>query len=139
MPKNNKLVFLGENIVFPNKRVQWATTKLAYGLRRAPYTNRMKILNLYPLDVRRMRGDFILLYSLFESGQVAQLFCSATTDHLRGHERKLFKSRAVSSIRLNFYSCRVVEPWNNLPREMLCAPSKVYFKRRLYSYLGINN
>ena len=87
-----------------------AATKLVYGLRQAPSTNGMKIPNLYPLDVRRLRGDFILLYSLFESGQVAQLFSSATTDHFRGHERKLFKPRAVSSIRLNFNSCRMVEP-----------------------------
>ena len=121
------------------ERVQRAATKLVYGLRQVPYWNRMEILNLYPLDVRRLRGDLILLYTLFESGQVTQLFGSATTDHLRGHERKLFKPRAGSSIRLNFYSCRIVESWNNLPREVVCAPSKDSFKRRLDKYLGINN
>ena len=66
--------------------VQRVATKLVYGIRQAPYWNRMEILNLYPLDVRRLRGDLILLYILFESGQVAQLFGSATTDRLRGHE-----------------------------------------------------
>ena len=55
----------------------------------------MEILNLYPLDVRRLQGDLILLYSLFESGQVTQLFGSATTDHLRGHERKLIDATDV--------------------------------------------
>ena len=121
------------------ERVQRAATKLVYGLRQVPYWNRLEILNLYPLDIRRLRGDLILLYTLFESGQVTQLFGSATTDHLRGHERKLFKPRAGSSIRLNFYSCRIVESWNNLPREVVCAPSKDSFKRHLDSYLGINN
>ena len=57
----------------------------------------------------------------------------------RYHERKLFKPRAGSSIRLHFYSCRIVESWNNLPREVVCAPSKDSFKRRLDKYLGINN
>ena len=99
----------------------------------------MKILNLYPLDMQRLRGDLILLYSPFESGQNEQLFGSATTGYLRGHERKLFKPRAVSFIRLNSYSCRVVEPWNNLPLELICASSKDSFKLRLDSFLGINN
>ena len=49
----------------------------------------MEILNLYSMDVRRLRGDLILFYSLFESGQVAQVFGSATTDHLFGHEKTL--------------------------------------------------
>ena len=40
----------------------WATT--------STILNRMEILNLYPLDVRKLRGDLILLYSLFESARL---------------------------------------------------------------------
>ena len=121
------------------ERVQRTATKLVYWLRQAPYWNRMEILNLYLLDVRRLRGDLILLYTLFRIRSGYTAFGSATTDHLRRHERKLFKPRAGSSFRMNFYSCRIVESWNNLPRREICASSKDSFKRRLDSYLGINN
>ena len=46
--------------------------------------------------------------------------------HTRGHTFKLFPR---TDARKYFFIRRVVEPWNNLPQEVLCAASVDDFKK----------
>ena len=74
----------------------------------------------------------------FEQGKVEELFNFAETNYLRGHKYKLFKHRARTSSRLHFFSLRVVLPWNDLPNNVVSAPNKDIFKKRLDVWLGLD-
>jgi hypothetical protein len=121
------------------ERVQRAATKAVHGLSNTSYTIRMRILDLYSLDVRRLRGDLMFTYSLFQSGLAEVVFDMAETRHLRGHERKIFLPRSNTLIRHSFFTCRIVNAWNLLPPDVVMAVSKASFKTRLDSYLSTHS
>jgi len=52
---------------------------------------------------------------------------------LRGHDYKLLKRHCHSQVRLQF-SYRVVNLWNNLPVDVVSAPSLNFFKGRMDNY-----
>ncbi|KFO70184.1 hypothetical protein N303_04042, partial [Cuculus canorus] len=52
------------------------------------------------------------------------------------NEYKLERGRFRLDIRRNFFTTRVVRPWNRLPREVVAAPSLEVFKARLDGALG---
>ena len=51
------------------EKVQRRATKIVPGLEDLPYDQRLKILNLYPLEERRIRGDMICIWKMF-NGQI---------------------------------------------------------------------
>ena len=63
------------------------------------------------------------------------------TSNTRTHNFKLLKSRVNTTQFLNFFTNRVINPWNKLPREIVnvgCVNSfknhvDKYFKEHLYS------
>ena len=119
------------------EHVQRRATKMVHGLSGIPYPMRMEILNLYPLEVRRVRGDLFLMFNLFSSGLVDRFFTRSNLDHLRGHNRKIFKTRPRTFIRSNFFTVRVISLWNSLPLEIVECPSKQLFKSLLDKHLGL--
>ena len=50
---------------------------------------------------------------------------------LRGNTRKLAKKFRGTTIRQQFFSERTITNWNDLPDEVVTAPSLACFKRRL--------
>ncbi|GAA57830.1 pol-related protein [Clonorchis sinensis] len=50
------------------ERVQRAATKMVDGLKSLDYETHLVVLDLFPLEYRRLRGDLILTYALFEQG-----------------------------------------------------------------------
>ena len=91
-------------------------------------------LKIPKLIDRRIRGDMILTYRLLngEEGIDHKAFFSLEHSHynLRGHSRKIFKTRAHLNIRRNFFSWRVVDKWNSLTEYEVTAPSTASFKVR---------
>ncbi|GAA51631.1 hypothetical protein CLF_106510 [Clonorchis sinensis] len=76
------------------ERVQRAATKMVAGLNSMDYETRLAVLDLFPLENRRLRGDLILTYALFEQG-LANRFCTVDpANTLRGHgERQLLNDK----------------------------------------------
>ncbi|KAF6776333.1 hypothetical protein AHF37_07033, partial [Paragonimus kellicotti] len=120
------------------ERVQRAATKLVTGLRNVAYESRLEILDLYPLEYRRLRGDLILTHFFFRVGLVEQFFMIANDDGRRGHNRKLFKLRPRTFLRQQFFSYRVINLWNSLPSEVVSSTSRDRFKALLDSHLRKN-
>jgi hypothetical protein len=59
-------------------------------------------------------------------------FTKSRNDHnLRGHDLKLFKPRANTTVRQHSFSQRIIDDWNRLPSNIIEATSVNCFKNRL--------
>lgn len=116
------------------ERVQRRATKLIPEVRHLPYQERLRVLALPSLQYRRRRGDMILMFNIMH-GRVRlrkeDFFDKPRAAQTRGHQLKVAKHQSTSRIRCNHFSIRVVNDWNSLPEEVVCAPSLDSFKNRL--------
>jgi len=94
--------------------VQRAATRLVSGFRNVPYEDRLRILGLTTLAVRRKRGENLDPYQFFQHSD---------TTHLWGHSCKLSVNRCCLQLRQNFFSQRVIKDWSKLPQDVVDAPS----------------
>ena len=109
------------------------------GFQNVPYESRLRQMKLPSLVYRRYRGDMIEVFKYLRgmySVRSSELLPRAPVTALRGHDFKLMKRHCRSHARLTFFSFRVVTLWNNLPSEVVSAPSLNTFKGRLDKYWG---
>ena len=90
-------------------------------------------LKLEPLTDRRKRTDLVETYKFINKQYKTnpeKLF-SQPDRALRGHSQKLFKQRTKSEVASNFFTHRVVDPWNKLPESTVAVQTVNRFKRSL--------
>ncbi len=63
---------------------------MVFRLREMDYHSRVRTLELYALDARKVRGDLRYTNSLFVTGRAERFFSLSYTSHMRGHDRPLF-------------------------------------------------
>ena len=74
------------------------------------------------------------MYQLFHNGIDAtpsDLFSLATERTTRGHPFKVLKPAATCRVRRSAFAVRVINDWNALPAEVVCAPTANSFKAYL--------
>ena len=118
------------------ERVQRQFTKKISGLNTLEYTDRLRKLNLPSLEFRRLRGDLIETYKIthkiYDPLTTNTLFEYETDERTRSrHPYKLFKRRFNTTKFQNFFTNRVINTWNALPRLVVTANSLNTFKNRL--------
>ena len=105
-------------------------------MQQYPYEERLLLLNLYPLDIRRLRGDLTLTFRLFAENQVGNFFTLVGESSLRGHDKKILKLHCRTSVRLRCFAVQVIQRWNDLPQDVFSAASLSSFKNCLDCFLG---
>ena len=96
------------------------------------YAERLRLLNLDTLEVRRLKFDLIYCYKMVFGllcVKCDNFFVMATISHQRSYPFKLFKGFSTST-RSSFFSERLINRWNRLP-DSVAFTSLIRFKRSL--------
>ena len=122
------------------EKIQKQFTKRVAGMRGLNYHERMAYLNLPSLEYRRVRGDMIETYKVFNN-----LYDPLTTSSLltpqsansitRSNGYKLFKKRANKKSYQSFFTNRITNLWNSLPDDIVRAKTLNRFKNQLDKHL----
>jgi hypothetical protein len=111
--------------------VQRVFTKKIPGLESKSYFERINILNLTTLELRRLYCDLILCYKILHglvAGRPENYGLVLATRQSRGHSYKLATSYSRVDARKFFFGCRICEPWNSLPDNIVTLESVRVFK-----------
>ena len=109
------------------------------GLGHLPYEERLSNLGLFSLRKRRLRGYLINVYQYLKGGgkqmDEARHFSVVCSDRTMSNGLKLVHRKFCTNMWKSFFTVRVTEHWNRLPREAVQSPSMEIFKTRLDAYL----
>jgi hypothetical protein len=117
------------------EKIQKRATKLVYEIKNKSYSERLKYLQLDTLHFRRLRNDIIQTFRIIkgiDKVSISDFFTLNNHSITRGHSLKISKPRASTSTRLNSFSNRVVNTWNNLKEETIQCQTLNSFKTALH-------
>ncbi len=114
------------------ERRQRLTTRIVKDMRELPYEDRLRRLNIFSLERRRLRGDLILDYNIFH-GRLdlprTGCFEAPPERNLRERDYKLRHRSFRLLRRKTAFSARFPISWDKLPMAMVNAPTLDTFKR----------
>ena len=118
------------------ENVQRRATRHIQGMKELSYEERLRKLNLPTLAFRRLRGSIIEVYKIFNVYDQDVVPNLPLTDVCtRGHNMKLAYLRSNKSHpKLHAFSQRVVQPWNDLPQNVVNSKNLNSFKNSLDKY-----
>jgi hypothetical protein len=114
------------------ERVQRKYTKRLPGFQNYSYLERLKLLNLTSLELRRLHTDLIWCYKIvfgLVDLNFDEFFDWSRAVNTRGHSFKLYKHHNSSNTRAKYFSERVVDPWNSLSDTVVNFSTLATFKR----------
>ena len=119
------------------ERVQKRATKMIEECKGMEYEERLKMVGLTSLEMRRNRADLIEVYKILRGneGLRKEDFFQVRARTGRGHRYKLYKSRFSLNVGKFSFGNRVCNGWNSLPDGVVEAESLNIFKGRLDHYL----
>ena len=112
-------------------------TKRIPGCGRLSYNERLSLLGLETLELRRLKFDLIMCFNIIKGNNcldLEQFFTLNPNKNLRGHPFKIVAPLAKTNSRKFFFSHRVTPIRNSLPNEFVLAPNVNIFKKRLNTH-----
>ena len=121
------------------EHVQCRAVKMVSNLKGRTYEERLAELGMVTLETRRQRGDMIQTFKImsgadkvkadtwFNLSSTVEREGAAQTRCITGH-LNIQERWASSELRRNFFSLRVIKPWNNLPNSLKEASTIDNFK-----------
>ncbi len=103
------------------EQIQRRATKLIQGMKNLTYSERIVKLNLPTLYYRRRRSDMIHVFRIlkqFDNIDSDSFFTINNGITRKNHIYKLDKPRCSSSQKLHSFSHRIINDWNDLPKEV---------------------
>ena len=100
-------------------------TEMIGGLEHLSYEDSLRQLGLFSLEKRRLRGTLINVYKYLRGGHQdngTSLFSVVPSERTRGNGHTLKPRNFQLNIRGHFFTVRVTEHWNRLPREAVESP-----------------
>ena len=100
---------------------------MASGLKGRNYQEKLKELGLQTLETRRRRFDLIQTFKILKGFYCVwiavyglKLFGNEASRQTRqsAYHLNLVRRKTRTDVRSNFFSNRVIEPWNRLPTEL---------------------
>ena len=113
---------------------QWRDTRLLPSFKDKTYPERLKSLGLPLVEYRRDTADLVHVYKImYNIGLVDKNKMFTMSEYIgkRGHPLKIYKRRFRLNIRGNYFSNSVIDLWNELPENVMIAPTLNSFKSRL--------
>jgi len=118
------------------ERIQQRAVSMISGLKGATYEEKLAELGLTTLEERRHQADMLQTFKImrgFDNVDSATWFqrvdTSVRTTRSAADPLNLRAQPARLDIRRNFFSNRVIEPWNLVPSELKNARTVGFFKR----------
>ena len=122
------------------EQVQRHYTKRITGTKGMTYYERLVYLKLPSLEYRRVRGDLIETYKiktgLYDPITTSTLFDLPYNKNTRNNSSKIFKKRAKQKPYQKFFTNRIVNLWNSLPKFVVQAKNLNDFKNKIDSHLN---
>ena len=131
--------------------VQKRALRNCHGLQSSSYDERLVEVGLTTLTDRRCRGDMLQTFKILnriddvdyhtwfkkveEQHQSTRQAVVVADDGSSSGTENLVKPKAKLDLRKNFFSCRVVDPWNNLPNTVRKSGSVDEFKKNYDNFM----
>ena len=115
------------------EKIQRRATKELKDCKDLPYAERLKYLNLYSLKGRRIRGDLIQTYKIFNKVDNLEFeqFFPLTNNKTRNNDFKIYIRHCKTNKRKFSFTYRVANLWNALPTTVKLAQNTNQFKNHL--------
>ena len=97
------------------------------------YADRLKELNLFSLETRRLRGQLIEVFKILRGFDNIDYRClfQLSEGRTRNNGYKLELKRYNGDLCGNFFSYKICSRWNALPSDVVNSDSVEQFKTRL--------
>ena len=101
------------------------------------YEQRLSLLGLTSLEDRHYRADIIQVFKVLNDNKriYPSNFLTLAERPGRKNSKKLYKKRNFLEISRNSFTSRVVDPWNNLPDDVVSAKELNEFKSRIDKFM----